>query len=273
MLHLNRFNDKNQDHIIDVARFASITQDKPSSLVSEKYKFIPTTRALKVLEDFGWHPVAAVQANTRIEENRGYQKHAIRLINERSNRELVVGSTVPQILLTNAHSGTSAFEMTVALFEKVCSNGLVVSRGDAARVRVCHRGYADENMAKALSSLTPSIPEILQQTDIFKATYLTDEERKAYAKSAIELRFDGDKYAVDSSSMLRTYRSDEKAPTLWNTYNVVQEKIIKGGVRQVRQDGSVIRSREVKNIGENIRLNKALWTLTEKMAELKGLVV
>jgi hypothetical protein len=51
---------------------------------------------------------------------------------------------------------------------------------------------------------------------------------------------------------------------------VIQENVIKGGVRQRRSDGSRIRSKEVKSIDEDTKLNRMLWSMTAKMAELKA---
>ena len=68
---------------------------------------------------------------------------------------------------------------------------------------------------------------------------------------------------------IRTWRSQEKEPTLWNTFNVIQEKFIKGGVRQIRPDRTRVKSRAISSIDENVKLNKALWTLTSEMAKLK----
>lgn len=183
---------------------------------------------------------------------------------------MAVGSTIPQLVLTNSHSGTAAFSFLVGLFEKVCSNGLIVCRSNFEAMRVTHSGYSDVNLANAIETTVKLLPDSLNLADSFKTIELTRDEQIAYAESAIELRYDGEKYAVRPDELLRTYRSNEKAPTLWNTYNVVQEKIINGGVRQFRTDGSRIMSRKIKNVGEDVKLNKALWQLTEKMAALKG---
>lgn len=267
---LGSFNDKREQRVISLEGLASVHQTHAAPRTSSRYKFIPTTRALDVLADYGWQPVEARQARTRIEENEGFQKHAIRLVNPMFNKQMVVGSTIPQIMLTNSHLGTSSFEISAALFEKVCANGLCVSKGSADTIRIMHFGFQDVDVAQAAERMLKQLPETMQRVDEFKNLILTQEERKAFAESAIELRFDGDKYAVGADQLLRTFRAEEKNPTLWNTYNVVQEKIIKGGVRQQRTDGSIVKSREVKNINENIKLNRALWSLTEKMAELKS---
>ena len=266
---MTSFNANNGFRPVDLNKFRSVLADKPSTKVSDKYLFIPTTQALTVLADHGWFPVQVKQANTRIEENHGYQKHVIRLANERLSTELMVGDTIPQLMLTNSHSGTSSFELAVALFRKVCANGLCVSDATLEAIKIRHLGYQDNNMSIACMNLAKNIPNVLQEVEDFKKIALTQAESEAFAKAAIEMRFDDGVYSVAPSQLLRRSRYADSANDLWTTYNVVQENVIRGGVRQRRKDGTSIRSREVKNIDENTRLNRALWTLQKEMAALK----
>ncbi|WP_209000630.1 hypothetical protein [Labrenzia sp. DG1229] len=50
--------------------------------------------------------------------------------------------------------------------------------------------------------------------------------------------------------------------------------MIRGGIRAVSRDAQGsrrrTRTRAVNGIDQDIKLNKALWILSEKMAELKG---
>jgi hypothetical protein len=48
---------------------------------------------------------------------------------------------------------------------------------------------------------------------------------------------------------------------------VVQEHLLRGGDKGRAATGRRITTRPVKSVGEDIRLNRALWTLTEKLAE------
>lgn len=266
------FNANVAQNPINLTNFAAINQTQAAAHVSDRYKFIPTTRALAVLSDYGWQPVQANEARTRKVELDGFQKHAIRLANPRFNLEKAVGSTVPQIILTNSHAGTAAFELMIGLFEKVCANGLVVAKGEAERLRVRHQGYADAYMEDAVRQIMGCFDDTLAQTDEFRRLLLSEGEREAFAKAAIELRFDGEAYSVEPRQMLTTWRQAEQTPNLYNTLNVVQEKVIRGGVQQRRVENprQRVRSREVKSITENIRLNKALWVLAEEMAKLKS---
>lgn len=266
---MNYFNDK-QTNTVDINRYGSVIADSPSSKVSDKYKFIPTTQALAVLADHGWFPVNVKQANTRIIENQGFQKHVIRLSNENFNRELSVNDTIPQLMLINSHSGTSAFSLSAALYRKICANGLCVSESTLGSVRIRHLGYQDQSMSDACENIVKALPSVLNTVELFKSVNLNKDEQRALATAAIEMRFDGEKYAVEPDQVLRTRRYADNSSDLWTTYNVIQENVIKGGVRQLTADNRRIRSREVKSIDENVKLNKALWTLTSEMAKLKA---
>lgn len=259
---------------MDLQRFESINQTHAATTVSDKYKFIPTTKVLDVLADYGWMPHKAMQARTRVEAKQGYQKHAIALCNEKLQRELSISNAIaPQILLINSHAGTSSFVMQLAAHVALCSNGVIRASGVSDEIRVRHSGYEDLFIADAAVQLANEVPNMMGEIDAYQSIILTPEERLAFARSAIELRFDGERYAVEPEQMLRSYRSGEQAPTLWNTFNVVQEKVIKGGVRQRRADRSHIRSRKVSSIDENVKLNKGLWVLQKEMARIKGVEI
>ncbi|MGO4484326.1 DUF932 domain-containing protein [Rhizobium sp. 2TAF27] len=69
-------------------------------------------------------------------------------------------------------------------------------------------------------------------------------------------------------------RHDDRANDLWTVWNVVQENAIKGGLRGVGRDDlgrpRRVKSRAVNGIDLDIKLNKALWLLGERMAALKA---
>ena len=246
------------------------TRRNPHS-TSEKYSFIPTYQVLEVFADHGWHPVKAVQARVVKEENQGYQRHMVRLRNEQFSADLVnVGDTLPEIALVNSHGGASSFQVYMALLEKVCSNGLIVDRGSFDHYRIAHTGYTAAKVEEAISGIVRHFPEILTRREEFQRVALTESERRAFAQAAIELRFDGEKFQVNPAELVRVRHHGQRAPNLWNTFNVVQENLIRGGVQQRRRDGRQFRSREVSSISENVRLNRALWKLTEEMAGLRG---
>jgi hypothetical protein len=76
---------------------------------------------------------------------------------------------------------------------------------------------------------------------------------------------------VSADALLNIRRSADRSPDLWTTFNVLQEKLLKGGVEvDNKETKRSQRAREVKGVSENVRLNKAIWTLAEEMRKLKA---
>ena len=86
------------------------------------------------------------------------------------------------------------------------------------------------------------------------------------------LKYDSLEEAPVGAEKLLTYRRrDDAAPTLWNTLNVVQENMMDGGQKDYsrRRPENPRRffgkTRAVKGLDENVRLNKALWHMAETL--------
>ena len=93
------------------------------------------------------------------------------------------------------------------------------------------------------------------------------KEKIAYAKSAIKLIADKpeEEEIYEPKDIIQSRRPQDDKGDLWNIYNRAQENIIKGGIKRKNR----AKTRGVKSIHRDLRLNKALWTLTEEMAKLK----
>ena len=52
--------------------------------------------------------------------------------------------------------------------------------------------------------------------------------------------------------------------------NTVQENLMRGGVEGRNEQGQQRRLRGVKSVDGDTRINRALWVLAERMAELKS---
>ncbi|MBP1848374.1 hypothetical protein J2046_006665 [Rhizobium petrolearium] len=104
------------------------------------------------------------------------------------------------------------------------------------------------------------------------------DEQSILAEAAHVLRFadpEGEtKTPIKPEQLLVPRRHDDRADDLWTVWNVVQENAIKGGIRGVGRDDlgrtRRVKSRAVNGIDQDIRLNKALWLLGERMAALKS---
>jgi hypothetical protein len=249
---------------MNTENFGTLTQQAAHSKTSDRYAFIPTSKALTVFADHGYHPSKIVEARTRIHENKGFQKHIIRL----RKPELTTRSEFPEIILINSHMGSCSFRVLAGYFRCVCINGLI-SGDTTSDFRIRHSGYTDNAVSTAIQSITEQLPEIETTVEGMKLVTLTPEETLAYNTAAIELKWDGKTY-VDPSQLNYARRYDDRTPTLWNTFNRAQEHLIKSGVRAKNTNGQRRRSKAVTSVDENVRLNRALWTLSQEMLKIKS---
>jgi hypothetical protein len=104
---------------------------------------------------------------------------------------------------------------------------------------------------------------------------LEPNEKGIYAASVHQLIYEDPSEApIMPGQLLEERRHDDRGNDLWTVFNVAQENILRGGIRGRKRDANNrirrVTTRPVKSIDRDVRLNKALWTLTEKMAELKA---
>lgn len=243
----------------------SIFAATPYHEMSSKYTFIPTIDIVDALSKQGFTPAKVMESRTRKAEKAGFAKHMIRFRN--SDILPQKGDLVPEIILTNSHDGSSAFQISAGLYRLVCSNGLTVGN-DQMVVRQRHSGQIDD-IIEGVFNVVDEMPLALEEAREWQGIQLTEQQRIAFARSAMPLRWGGenDNYPVNPSHLLTPRRAADTGTDLWTTFNVVQERIIKGGVRARGSDGRRRASKAVSSVNEDQRLNKALWTLASELAK------
>lgn len=249
---------------------SSVRQDNKHMKLSDKYNMVNTSKVIEVFNDLGWFVSKQQQKAVRNQENQGFQKHLVRL-QHKDMTPAVIGDTVPELILTGSHDGTSALKINLGAYRLVCLNGLMAGETWSSE-SIRHVGFTYQKLDQAIQNISKSAPMLMTQIDNFKSISLEDPEKEIFAQTAIDMIYsDTDQeYTVRPRSVLYPVRrADQGKKDLFTTFNIIQEHAIRGGVRQYRQDGSMIRSRAVKSIDRNIKINQALWSLTEKMAELK----
>ena len=258
----NRFATVLEYSPLNVEHFATVQQqNRHPSKTSEQYRFISTKEVLDAFAEFDWHPASVVETRVRKAENRGFQGHMVRL----QHAELRSKDAAPEILVKHAHNGQSSLHLYSGLLEFVCGNGLVVWREVQDRLSIPHVGDMAFFIEGAVRHFTASIPATFEQRERWRGIRLKLDEQFAFADAAISLRFDPQTVEVDPKEILLPRRFEQTEPTLWNVLNSVQENLMRGGVANVRSDGRRFRSRAVKNIDEDLRINRELWRLAEEL--------
>lgn len=249
---------------------------------SERFQAIPTIEVLRGLMREGFMPVGARQARTRDESRRDFTKHMIRLRRIDQGAEYEVGDTVFEIILKNANDGTAAYDLMAGLFRIRCKNSLVSQTATLDSLKVRHTGTAEAVRDKVIEGTY----EVLKSSEIALAApadwgrvQLCPEERMILAEAAHVLRFDDQEgnlaKAIKPEAFLNTRRAADRTNDLWTQFNIVQENTIKGGLHGEARDDlgrrRNVSTRAVKGIDQDVKLNKALWLVGQRMAELKGL--
>jgi hypothetical protein len=274
-----------------IRRYApSVFATSPWTGASDRYKFVPTSEILAFFRDSGFFPVRAQQSRSRIPGKGDFTRHLLRFRSREHFGSLVVGQEIPELVFVNSHDRTSGVQLDSGVFRLVCTNGMIVKSADYGSVSVRHLGGADyhKSLGDAIGELVQRQPRVMATVGAWKQLALPRQAQVALAEAALIVKngVPDDESAeaparpdrsqpITAAQLLAPKRTDDLAApdgsrSLWTTFNVVQEHILKGGDRGRSTTGRRTRTREVKSVGEDIRLNRALWALGERMAELMG---
>lgn len=258
---------------------------------SDRFQPIPTIEIVRALARENFAVVGARQSVSRDPSKRDYTKHMLRFRRLEHDKKYSVGDTIFEINLKNANDGTAAYDLFGGLFRIRCTNSLVSSIGEIESVKVRHTGTAEGIQGKVIDgtySVLNTAERVLTAPADWGSINLSDDERLLMARAAHVVRFGEETYdeetgkrndggrLFDPRQLLGARRRDDRpdvAPDLWTGFNVLQENVIKGGLRSRMADPETHRRagmREVKGIDQDIKLNKALWILAQGMADLKA---
>lgn len=261
-----------------IARYApSAMATAPHESRSARYTYIPTINVIEGMIKAGFQPFSASQSRSRIEGKSEFTKHMIRFRHSDFGQAMTVGEIVPEVILVNSHDGTSAYKLIAGMFRLVCSNGLMVADSTTGSVSVMHKGNIIAEVIEASNGIIQNSQKALTAADTWARLQLSAGEQTAFAEAAHTVRFADSEGKVTTpitaQQLLRPRRADDNGGDLWKTFNRVQENVIKGGLHGVsRENGQrrAVTTRQVKGIDQDVKLNRALWQLAERMAELKA---
>lgn len=239
---------------------------------SARYAYVPTADVIDGMVLEGFVPTRAMQSRSRDASKREHTKHAIWF--RRADAVPQLGGLYPEVMLVNSHDGSSAFQLYAGLLRLVCLNGLLA--GEVSEVaRVHHKGNAVQNVIDASFTVIEDSRRAVDNAHRLSEIRLNHGQQLAFATAAHQLRFEGSAIgeAIRAPELLRIRRAEDQSPDLFTTLNVVQENVIRGGLRGWQRSEQVrpmrrVTTREVKSIDQNTALNRALATLADEMAKL-----
>ena len=244
------------------------SKERTNPKVSGRYVFASTETIIDDLAKLGWGVVDCKQqrATKRGAGIRSFHMVAFQNPNIFITEEGEGSSRVecyPRIILTNSHDGFNSFKFMVGMFRLVCSNGLVIATEKFADISIRHINYTFEELrgvvAKAIEAVTAHVSIMNQMQE----TILTEEQKAELATSALRIRTNNEDLKVsedDIEDILTPTRQEDEGDSLWNVFNVLQEKIIKGNYNMVSPtNGKTRKARAIKGVARDIEINQNLF--------------
>jgi len=156
-------------------------------------------------------------------------------------------------------------------YRLICKNGMVCFRTEQD-IKIRHNGEVGERVVSSAYEVLDGFTRVVEEREGMQAMTLNDGEQSAFARAALELRFDTDNgkaAPVTEAQVLAVRRFEDRANDLWTVTNRVQEALVRGGIDGRLANGRRAATRAVQGIDQNVKLNRALWVLATEMRRLK----
>ena len=237
----------------------SVFATSPSTKMSDKYVFVPTMDILENFEREGWELASAKQVGRGI-----HSVHELRLRNGELPK---VGDTLVEAIIRNSHNGMASFRVSAGLHRLVCSNGLTVPTALAESFNIRHSRFDLDEVKRLTESFAGKLPKIEGSVKRMMEREMTIDEKIEFVRKSVGIRFGQDKVLNELQivGLLTPNRDEDQGDDLWTTFNVVQEKYIRGGIETTSQRGRRTKLRGLENIMAVNQMNTKLWTLAEEM--------
>lgn len=280
-------------------RFPAVFADTPHESRGSRYMFVPTHDILNGLRNEGFVPTTVMHQRART-ERPGLQSHGKHLIRFSHINDLgIQQGERHEVIMVNSHNGTSSYQFMSGLFRLVCENGCIFGNLDNS-LKVRHTGNDDllRSILAATFQIAANSVNIMQEIEFYKQIMLTWEEQRVMAEAAMVQRFDkvtvveaDNGPSVDRSlvvfqpeEFLRAQRREDYVVggrsrfdagdrDLHTTFQVLQENMVTRPVLSRQQNAQTHRrstTRALNGIDGNLKVNSALWYLTQQMANIKS---
>lgn len=239
------------------ANAPSIFSTSPSPKLSNRYTFVPTFEILENFEREGWSVSSARQVG-----KGDYAKHEVRL----RNRELPnVGDSLVEAIISNSHNGLSTFQISTGLFRLVCSNGLTVPTSVADTISIRHSNMDMGEIRRVTDQFAERMPIVQRSVSKMENTFLSDVQTIDLLNKSALLRWQKDSVPVtiNMEELLVPEREADMGNSVWKTFNIIQEKFVRGGTQYRSKRGRSMTMKSLKDFQVINKINTGLWELAE----------
>jgi hypothetical protein len=242
--------------------FPAIGQEFPCPEASDRYQFVSTEKLVEsfLKEGATIHSVKA----PKTKNNPLFSKHMVRL--NIMDAPMKIGEGIPQILIINSHNRTCGLTLHLGIFRLVCSNGLIIADSDFGKFYQKHMNIDINNVVDVINRAIPEFRSVERKIEHYNSIMLSDDEKRAFGREALELIYNESSGNYEINDFLTPRRPEDSVPTLYNTFNVVQENYFKGGILFDTKKGTR-KSKAVKSMDRDLNINILLWGLMERFSK------
>ena len=234
----------------------SVFATSPSPKMSNKYTFVPTIEVVENFDREGWKVYSAKQVG-----KGNYAQHELRL---RNGEMPQVGDSLIEAVIRNSHNGISSFSVSSGLHRLVCSNGLTVPTSVADAISVRHMNFDLGMVREITDQFAERLPVIQRSVGKMESTFLSEGQLVDFVNKSAMIRWEkGSIPKFKLEDFLRPERDGDVGNSVWKTFNVIQEKFVRGGMKYNSKKGRVVSMRELKNFYNINKVNTGLWELAE----------
>jgi hypothetical protein len=193
--------------------------------------------------------------------------HAVHELKYRNGQLPKVGDTVVEAIIRNSHNGSATFSMGAGLFRLVCSNGLTVPTSVAERFSIRHNHFSLDEVRGLADAFSKKLPMIETSVSKMMEKELTEYEKVKFVGEAVKIRWANGLIpaTINIEDILNPLRDEDKGDDMWRVFNVVQEKMMRGGVSYTSPRGRKASLKGIKSIVASNNLNTKLWEAAELM--------
>ena len=258
-MNLNNITSISLDTAKELAPAIFATSPAPT-IKSPKYQFTPTFEVIDHMQDMGYVLTGVRQSNSNVELRKNWGIHITRFQHPDLYIKNPQGAIEarPEVVLINSHDGTRPIQFEMGLFRLVCENGLVIKDKDMGSFRERHTKINFQEVKNLIDEKVSGLQGIVNTISKWNMVEMTDKQRYQFAVEALALRLSDDRQPeqYEVMDLLTAKRKVDEQPTLWHTYNTVQENMIKGGFQLNNRQ-----ARAIKNPIEDFNINQGLWSL------------
>ena len=240
-----------------------------NSKVSEKYTVANTYTVIQDMEKLGWRVVRAAQRRATKKSSGRFSYHMVALQNPdiKITKQVDGGEEIvecfPQIILTNSHDGLNCFQFRVGLYRCICSNGLVISDAELSEFKIRHIYYSFENLRAVVGRILEALPSKVERMSQMSNVLLSEDQKLDFAKKALSIRkgVKEEELQADEETykdLLTPVRKEDEGSSLWNVYNVLQEKIVKGGYTTAEEGKKARKVRKVTSFIKELDFSRRI---------------